>query len=144
MIDLASLSTNPQYAAMTPQERHELCHQRRMDREELRQIRRVNKLLRRSIGYMVGKTSAVSKIITCVAVAVYIVTIACGIHLMYYFADTSGIYALFGSVAAPAGAAIFVFINKNTKENTEGGITYEATMHNLDHSNPIDDENMAD
>jgi len=118
---------------MTADERRALRHRRRMDKLEYKAAR-----------YKSGRVSAASKIITCIAIAAYVITIACGIHLMYYFADTTAIYALFGSVTVPAGAAIFAFIKKNEAENTRGGITYEATMRENDFSCANNDENMAD
>lgn len=123
---------------MTKTEKYELQHKKRIDREVLRSTKRKNKLKYQAERYKVGRVSSASKIITLIVIAVYIVTIICGIHLMYKFMDTTQIYALFASVTAPAATTIFIFVKKNTFENTKGGITYDATMEKL-HQN---DENI--
>lgn len=129
---------------MTVLEHEELKQQKRLNRETLKQIQKGNRLKYRLERLKHGQTSPMSKIITIIAIASYIGAVAFGIHLMYYTYDASNVYALFGSVAVPAGAAIFAFIQKNTKENLEGGVSHDTAIISLKNENAEEDGSCED
>ena len=117
---------------MTPLERQALRKQRRLDREELRQKRRENKLAYQAARYDIGKTSPVPKILAYIFVGVMVSTIIASYVMMDKHGDLSGLDSMHTYVIAGCATCIAGLIAKNTFENTGKGITAMATQHRLE------------
>lgn len=119
--------------------------------EEMRKVRLKNKSIARKqeLQKEKNKYKTTKKYSTTKLIAVYLfillnVVLGFSMYMMYHLSDLTYLGVLITDIVAQL-ITFLIYVVKSTKENTQGGITYETAIRNLEmkSSNIIDEDEDA-